>query len=185
MLKIKVFIFVNVYRLWRIFGIPAKKEHMFIKIFDPWFVKWKLYAFAKCFDTCQPARVVQADMTVNSLLSLNFPTQALVFTCLWYKSFENTLEKGEIARHEQFLLFPQCFLPFWRTFCNFHQTYNCRLQPLSVWKRLKFVVWERFKLSPYVGIILPHNSICRSTKICFMDPQSHDSLLCIIYYIMH
>ena len=27
------------------------------------------------------------------------------------KSFENTLGKGEIARNEQFLLFPQCFVP--------------------------------------------------------------------------
>ena len=25
------------------------------------------------------------------------------------KLVENTVEKGEIARHEQFLLFPQCF----------------------------------------------------------------------------
>ena len=37
------------------------------------------------------------------------------FTCLQYKSFENTVGKGEIARNEQFLLFPQCFLPVWRT----------------------------------------------------------------------
>ena len=35
----------------------------------------------------------------------------LVFTDLQYKSFENTEGKGEIARNEQFLLFPQCFLP--------------------------------------------------------------------------
>ena len=27
-----------------------------------------------------------------------------------YKPFENTLGKGEIARNEQFLLFPKCFL---------------------------------------------------------------------------
>ena len=27
------------------------------------------------------------------------------------KPFENTAGKGEIARNEQFLLFPQCFLP--------------------------------------------------------------------------
>ena len=27
------------------------------------------------------------------------------------KPFENTVEKEEIARNEQFLLFPQCFLP--------------------------------------------------------------------------
>ena len=54
--------------------------------------------------------------------------------------------KGEIARTEQFLLFPQCFLPFWRTFCHFHKTQNCRLQTFSVRKNLKFVVWERVKV---------------------------------------
>ena len=35
------------------------------------------------------------------------PKQALLFTCLQYKSFENTVGKGEIARNEQFLLFPR------------------------------------------------------------------------------
>ena len=40
-----------------------------------------------------------------------FPKQALVFMCMQYKSFENTVGKGEIARNEQFLLFPQSFLP--------------------------------------------------------------------------
>ena len=29
------------------------------------------------------------------------------FLCLLYKSFENTVRKGEIARNEKFLLFPQ------------------------------------------------------------------------------
>ena len=48
-----------------------------------------------------------------------FPKQALVFTCLQYKSFENTAGKGEIARNEQFLLFPHCFLPIWITFFHF------------------------------------------------------------------
>ena len=41
------------------------------------------------------------------------PKQALVFMCLQYKSLENTVGKGEIARSEQFLLFPQCLLPVW------------------------------------------------------------------------
>ena len=40
------------------------------------------------------------------------PNKALFCTCLLYKSLENTEGKGEIARDEQFLLFPQCFLPF-------------------------------------------------------------------------
>ena len=56
-----------------------------------------------------------------------FPKQSLVFTCLQDKSFENTVEKGDIDRNKQFLLFPQCFLPVWRATCHFHQTRNCRL----------------------------------------------------------
>ena len=44
-------------------------------------------------------------------IAIPFPKQALVFTCLQYMSFENTVGKEEIACNEQFLLFPQCFLP--------------------------------------------------------------------------
>ena len=40
-------------------------------------------------------------------------------TCLQYKSFESTVGKGEIARNEQFLLFPQCFVPFRKTLLPF------------------------------------------------------------------
>ena len=47
------------------------------------------------------------------VMSEPFPKQAVVFMCLQYKSFENNVRKGEIAHNEQFLLFPQCFLPFW------------------------------------------------------------------------
>ena len=70
-----------------------------------------------------------------------------VFTCLKYKPFENTEGKGEITGNKQFLLFPQCFLPVRRIFCYFHRIWNCRLQTLSVWKSLKFVVWERVNRS--------------------------------------
>ena len=68
----------------------------------------------------------------------------MILTCLQYKSFENTVGKGEIACNEQFLLFLPCFLPDWRTLWHFHWIWNCCLQTLSVWKSLKFVVWERF-----------------------------------------
>ena len=37
------------------------------------------------------------------------------------KHFENTEGKGEIARNEQFLLSPQCFLPVSIAFCHFRQ----------------------------------------------------------------
>ena len=53
-------------------------------------------------------------------ISYPFPKQALDFMCLLHKSFENTVEKGEIARNKQFLVLPQCFLPIWRTFCHFY-----------------------------------------------------------------
>ena len=68
--------------------------------------------------------------------------------CLQYKFFEVTMGKGEIAPNKQFLLFPQCFLPFWRTFCYFRQIQNSHLQTLSVWKNLKFVVLEKIKPFP-------------------------------------
>ena len=60
--------------------------------------------------------------------------------CLQYKSFENTEGKGEIAHKEQFLLFPQCFLPIWKTLCYFHQIWYCHLQTLSVWKSLNLIL---------------------------------------------
>ena len=47
---------------------------------------------------------------------MTFPKQALVFTCMKYMSFENTVWKGEIAHDEQFLLFPQCFLSIFENF---------------------------------------------------------------------
>ena len=78
----------------------------------------------------------------------------MVFTCLQYKSFENTVGKGEIAHNEQFFLFPQCFLRLWRICCYFHQILNCRLQTLSVWKSLKFVVWDRVKHHLFLPVLL-------------------------------
>ena len=70
-----------------------------------------------------------------------FPKKSLVFTCLQYKSFENTVGKGEIASNKQFLLFLQCFLPIWKTFYHFHQIWNCCLQTPSL-EESKFVIWE-------------------------------------------
>ena len=46
---------------------------------------------------------------------------SLFFYVSKYKFFETTVGKREIAYNEQFPLFPQRFLPFWRTCCHFHQ----------------------------------------------------------------
>ena len=43
---------------------------------------------------------------------LFFPKPATTFLtcfCMFSEQVENTVRKGEIARYEQFLLFPQCF----------------------------------------------------------------------------
>ena len=49
----------------------------------------------------------------------HFPEQNVVFTCLQYKSFENTVGKEEIACKEQFLLFPTVFSTGVETFLPF------------------------------------------------------------------
>ena len=63
---------------------------------------------------------VLSDMPLRYMLpTLNpFPKQALVFMCLQYKSFENTVSEGEIACDEQFLLFP-VFSNHWDNFLPF------------------------------------------------------------------
>ena len=61
---------------------------------------------------------------------------------VYYKSFENTVGKGEIARNEQFLFFPQCFLPF-STLSK-----NCQSFLLS------------FKLSSAIFFSLEESKIC-------------------------
>ena len=50
---------------------------------------------------------LQSKKSVQFCISLCFRDM-----CLQYKSFENTVEKGEIA---------QCFLTILKTFCHFHQ----------------------------------------------------------------
>ena len=74
---------------------------------------------------------------------MNSSKQALVFTCLLKKSFENTIGKVGIVLNKQFFHFPQQFLHFLLVFI----TENCCLKSLSVWKSLKFVTWERFNYS--------------------------------------
>ena len=81
--------------------------------------------------------------------------------CQQYKSIKKTLwEKEKLLVKSNFSFF-QCFLLIWRTFCYFHQIWNCHLQTLSVWKCLKFVIWERLK-------VLSANSINSEKAKIFM-----------------
>ena len=64
---------------------------------------------------------IQSDHDCTDFNCLTLSQTNACFTCLQYEYFENTVEKGEIARNKQFLLFPLCFLPFCTTFRHFHQ----------------------------------------------------------------
>ena len=50
---------------------------------------------------CNKVKVICQAQGQNSMSHYPFPKQALVFTGLQYKSFENTVGKGEIARKKE------------------------------------------------------------------------------------
>ena len=91
------------------------------------FGKWRKYwvtafspfsAFSESFQYSSPSRLLKHRIR---LLALNHSHTMMPFDAPGNKPFENTVGKGEIAHNEQFLLFPQCFLPIWITFCHFCQ----------------------------------------------------------------
>ena len=49
----------------------------------------------------------------------SFPNKPWDLRRLHFESFENNVEKGEIARNERFLLFPHWLLPFGELFIKF------------------------------------------------------------------
>ena len=119
---------------------PVRNERMYSLIFltlsqtSPVFYVSEIHVFWKHWE--------------KEKLLITFPHND-TFWHPWETSLLKTLlGKGEIARNVQFLLFPQCFLPVWKTFCHFQQIWNYHLQTLSVWKSLKFVVWER--VNPFI-----------------------------------
>ena len=59
--------------------------------------------------------------SIENIVGLTHTQTVTPFDALGNKPFENTVGKGEIARDEQFLLFPQCFLPVRITFFHFRQ----------------------------------------------------------------
>ena len=82
-------------------------------------------------------------LLVTSNFSLNFPSSSSTHMENSVNPFENTMGKEEIAPYEQFLLFPLCFLPIWRTFCHLHQNLKSLSTNSFDLKSLIFAVWER------------------------------------------
>ena len=76
-------------------------------IYSLHWLSWQMpYQRFQCFDFSFSSGLLNCLYTLNS-----FPKQALVFSCLQNKCFENTVGNGEIAHYEQFLHLPWCFFP--------------------------------------------------------------------------
>ena len=86
-------------------------------------------------DTCS--------LKLNSRPDYPFPKQALVFTCLLYKSVEKTVRKRRNCSYQAISLFPAVFSIHLENFLPFLSNLKLWSANLSLWKSLKFVVWER------------------------------------------
>ena len=98
------------------------------------------------------------EMTVNP-----FPNKSW-FSCVCSPSLLKTLrEKEKLLVTSNFSLSHNVFYLLWRTFCHYHRVQNCRLQTLSVWESLKFVVWKRVN---YVCPAVPVSICVQNTSFC-------------------
>ena len=71
------------------------------------------------------------------------------FTCLLFKPFENTVERGEMAFSKQSLLYSKVFPKRLENFFDIFIKFEIVVCKLSVWKSIKFAVWEREKGYPF------------------------------------
>ena len=78
---------------------------------------------------------------------LTFPNKPWFLRVCSTSVLKTLQEKEKLLVTSNSPFFPQCFLPVWKPFCHFQQIWNCGLQTPSVWISVKFVIWERVKLS--------------------------------------
>ena len=83
-------------------------------------------------------------VSVKALGVLTLSQTSLAFYVSAVQVFWKYWEKEKLFVTNNFS-FSRCFLTLWISFSHVYQISNCRLQSLSVWKSLKFVVWERVK----------------------------------------
>ena len=72
--------------------------------------------FLQCFQNASYTGSLKVGLSCKGLTHSHTMTP---FDAPEEKPFENTVGKEEIARNEQFPLFPLCFLPVWITFFHF------------------------------------------------------------------
>ena len=108
------------------------------------FDQYKNLSFGKGLNVFCTFCEVDKSNDMSSAEWLTLSQKSPVFFRVCSSSLLKTLwENGKLLIMSNFSFFPPCFLPVWKTFYHFYQIQNCRLQTLSVWKGLKFVVWER------------------------------------------
>ena len=103
--------------------------------------------FPQCFLCYENKLTICTRINMLSANPLNLDQSKILLTlsqtipCFYVSPvqvFFNTIGKREIARNEQFLLFPWCFLPILRTFPLF-----IKVKIVICELFLNFVVWER------------------------------------------
>ena len=100
----------------------------------------------------------------------------------WFLSVCNTSllktlwGKREIACNQQFLFFPQCFLPVWRIFCNFHQIWNVSVK-LSVWKNLNFVTFRVKKKEQSLNYSCFVSGNSKLNKMCLWNNNAPETAI--------
>ena len=82
-------------------------------------ITMRLFVLINLSSTTAKPIVTENVLIYDDLNSLTLSQTSPGFYVSAAQSFENTVGKGEIARYEQFLLFPQCFLPIFGIFPPF------------------------------------------------------------------
>ena len=83
-------------------------------------------------------------MRISHTLAINhFPNKPWFLRVCSTSLLKSLWEKEKLLIWSNFSFSHSVIYPFRRTLCHFHQLQNCGLQNLSVWKSLKFVVWEK------------------------------------------
>ena len=77
-----------------------------------------LFAICACFSQSLNYRL--GNKKTFSHINYSFSKAAAVLTCVYSTSPSKTLWEKEKLPNEQFILFLECFLPIWKTFCLFH-----------------------------------------------------------------
>ena len=90
---------------------------------------------------------IQISLQLAALWTLTRSQTALVFMCLQYKSFENTVGKGKLLVTSNFSFSHSVFYPLGELSAIFNKFEIVICKLFSVLKGLNFLVWERVNVS--------------------------------------